>query len=126
MSDRSVDRSVAARADPLVDVCRVAALRVAHLPTGRPPARLDLRSAVIDRLIGAQSLLPRQFRLVVVAAHLPEGLARLPGQACPHVADHRTGGAVDLGVQVENGTESRPRGLAGPSPHPVGTPSLPR
>ncbi len=65
-------------ADALVDVAASAPLMV-------PPGRSALlRFGVVERLVVAQSLLPRDIQLVIVAGH---GLQD---------ATHVTGGAVDL------------------------------
>ncbi|WP_305783304.1 hypothetical protein [Symbioplanes lichenis] len=61
--------------DRLVDVATTAPLRVTA------PARL--RFGVVERLVVAQSALPRDVRLVVVAGHST-------------AATHATGGTVDL------------------------------
>lgn len=71
--------------EALVDVATSAPLRV-------PPGRQALlRVAVVDRLVVAQSLLPRYVRLVVVAGHGTGDAA------------HLTGGAVDLTLSPVDG-----------------------
>ncbi|MFI1996117.1 hypothetical protein [Actinoplanes sp. NPDC020271] len=64
--------------ESLVDVAASAPLTV---PPGR---RALLRFGVVERLVVAQSLLPRSVQLVIVAGHGAQD------------AVHRTGGAVDL------------------------------
>ncbi|MFJ7213424.1 hypothetical protein [Amycolatopsis sp. NPDC098790] len=69
--------------EALVDV-RSAPLRVAG-PT-------YLRYGLVDRLVTAQSLLPRDVRLLVVDGYRPPGGTPFPAAA------HPTGGAVDVTV----------------------------
>ena len=66
--------------EPLVDVQASAPLRVAG-----PTRRTLLRFGVVERLVLAQSLLPRDLHLVVVDGHRPGD-------------DHGSGGAADLTV----------------------------
>src|SRR5262245_14674398 len=88
--------------EPLVDVGTAAPLRVARPET-------YLRYGVVDRLVTAQSLLPRAVRLLIVDGHRPAA-QRCQHVTCaleeaadtatcttpPAVAPHPTGGAVDL------------------------------
>ena len=84
------------RVEPLRDLDQVDALRAA------PGTRL--RSGVVDRLLVAQTLVPRALRFLVVAGHhLPT--ATTP---CPHVTGHATGGAVDLTAFVDRSADPRP------------------
>ncbi|MFI5593375.1 M15 family metallopeptidase [Amycolatopsis sp. NPDC051758] len=67
--------------EPLVDVRASAPLSVAGPP-------VHLRYGVVERLVTAQSLLPRTVRLLIVDGHRPA--------TRPTVAPHPTGGAVDI------------------------------
>jgi zinc D-Ala-D-Ala dipeptidase len=105
------------RGEMLINVAAHSPLRVAkpHNVTGGQHSPPYLRTGVVDRLVAAQSLLPRDVLLLVVAGHLPAIL--LPettsdsGTASPErtgvaltavdsaavpLAAHYTGGAVDL------------------------------
>lgn len=90
-----------------------------------------LRSGVVERLVAAESLLPRGFQLLVIEGYRPARLQRTyfedyrrqlldrhPGWdeqrsfveaskfvAPPQVAPHQTGGAVDLTLCRDNGVE---------------------
>jgi D-alanyl-D-alanine dipeptidase len=79
--------------EDLVDLAGVASLRLAGHPAG-PDVRL--RATVVDRLVTAQSLMPRSWRLLVIQGYLP------PSSIRPGVTDgtvlHVTGGAVDLSL----------------------------
>ncbi|MFD5828346.1 hypothetical protein [Lentzea sp. NPDC060358] len=68
--------------EALVDVGTSAPLRVA--------GTVLLRRGLVDRLVTAQSLLPRAVRLFLVAGH------RATDSSCAAQTAHRTGGAVDL------------------------------
>jgi zinc D-Ala-D-Ala dipeptidase len=78
--------------DPLVDLRTVLPLRVAGRPTADSAVRL--RSGVVDRLVAAQSLLPRHARLLIVRGYAPDG-----------AAGHDTGAAVDLSLSTVDGEE---------------------
>jgi D-alanyl-D-alanine dipeptidase len=87
--------------EPLVDLGEAAPLLVAAAAAGTPG--VYLRSGVVDRLVIAQSLLPRELRLLILAGHLPAArTATDPGAvACWNarpatLPPHLTGGAVDL------------------------------
>ncbi len=70
--------------EPLVDVRTTSPLWV-----GAPPGTsIRLRSGLVDRLVLAQSLLPRPVRLLIVVGHVGSH------------ATHCTGGAVDLTLFV--------------------------
>ncbi|MFG1606547.1 hypothetical protein [Actinoplanes sp. NPDC049265] len=84
MSDPSlVQVPVRESVEPLIDVETSAPLRVAG-----PGSGPMLRFGVVERLVVAQSLLPRDVHLVIVAGHRPGD----DGDA------HPTGGAVDLAL----------------------------
>lgn len=93
--------------EPLVDVQASAPLRVA--------GRTFLRSGLVDRLVTAQSLLPREVRLLVVNGYRPPGRAvrapRLRRRAGPSV--HRG----PHGVRRPTGGRSTPDRRSG-RPHP--------
>jgi D-alanyl-D-alanine dipeptidase len=74
------------------------------------PIRLDLRLAdtfasvrigVADRLVTAQTLIPRGLRLLIIAGYLPPPPHTAPLAYEPHF----TGGAVDLTLCTDNGVE---------------------
>lgn len=113
--------------EPLVDVQASAPLRVAE--------RTFLRSGLVDRLVTAQSLLPREVRLLLVNGYRPpaapcEHLACAAEQghpsteditACavpPEAAPHPTGGAVDLILADGNEPVPLPACCLGPIPPP--------
>ncbi|MEV6874534.1 hypothetical protein [Amycolatopsis sp. NPDC051128] len=125
--------------EPLIDVQTSAPLRVAG-PT-------YLRYGLVDRLVTAQSLLPRHVRLLIVDGYRPpnpcrhatcaveevklshpdvstEDLDRLVGVCAtpPEVAPHLTGGAVDLTLSDEDravrNTVLLPTCCSGPLPLP--------
>jgi D-alanyl-D-alanine dipeptidase len=95
--------------EALVDV-RSAPLRVAG------PAYL--RYGLVDRLVTAQSLLPRDVRLLVVDGYRPP----CPDPAGPTpfpAAAHPTGGAVDLTLsEVDDAVRPLPACCTGPVPPP--------
>jgi D-alanyl-D-alanine dipeptidase len=76
--------------EPLIDVRAEAPLRV---DSGLTRAHALLRSGVVDRLVVAQSLLPRPIRLLVIDGCRPD------------VIPHSTGGAVDLTLSDVDGEE---------------------
>jgi D-alanyl-D-alanine dipeptidase len=115
--------------ETLVDVRESAPLRVA--------GRTFLRSGLVDRLVTAQSLLPRRTRLLIVdgyrAPALPCGACAVeeaepgppagsrPAGVCATPADtapHPTGGAVDLTLADGDDTVPLPACRAGPVPPP--------
>ncbi|MEJ2857571.1 MULTISPECIES: hypothetical protein [unclassified Saccharothrix] len=79
---------VAEVGEPLADLGRVEALRVA--PWRSDPVRL--RVSVLDRLVLAQTLLPRELRFLVLRGYGP-------------VALHVSGAAVDLTLCSVDGSE---------------------
>src|SRR4051794_22377374 len=81
----------------LVDVRATAPLQVA----GEHPRFTLLRSSVVDLLVVAQSLLPRDVRLLVVDGYRPAAADR-PTHA-PASAGHLTGAAVDLTLCGQTG-----------------------
>jgi D-alanyl-D-alanine dipeptidase len=84
--------------EALVDVRVSAPLRVS--------GPILLRHGLVDRLVIAQSLLPRDTRLLLVAGHL----------TC--LAEHTTGGGVDLTLSDEDSEEPLPACCAGSIPLP--------
>jgi zinc D-Ala-D-Ala dipeptidase len=78
----------------LCDVRSVEALRVSAVAA---PGALLVRAGIVDRLMVAQSLVPRAVRLLVVAGHH----GWVAGTPCPRTGAHRTGGAVDLMAYVD-------------------------
>jgi D-alanyl-D-alanine dipeptidase len=116
--------------EALVDVLASAPLHVANPET-------YLRHGVVERLVTAQSLLPRAVRLLIVDGYRPAAqrcqhpacaleearlanpglavgdMARLTGEctAPPPVAPHPTGGAVDITLSHGHSVEAR-AGLA--------------
>lgn len=93
--------------EPLRDVGRVEALRLS-------PAANDvfLRAGIVDRLMVAQTLVPRALRLLVVAGHPPV-------TACPRSGAHATGAAVDLTAHVDGCPEPAPWSPAPPPDWPL-------
>lgn len=117
--------------EPLIDVRTAAPLRVDPRQADPAGAYAHLRCGVVDRLVTAQSMLPRGIRLLIIegyrplttqeryfqeyrdqlyrahpdwsAAELDEEASRYiaPPQVAPHVA----GAAVDLTLHGEDGTE---------------------
>jgi hypothetical protein len=88
-SSRQSDMPGAAsrRVDPLRDLGQVEALLTAPWAT----SGIHLRARVVDRLVVAQTLVPRALRFLIVAGHPLTSTS-----ACTHLAGHATGGAVDL------------------------------
>src|SRR5690242_749633 len=117
--------------EPLADVRAVAPLLVDDRQADPAGAYAHLRSGVVDRLVAAQSLLPRGIRLLIIEGYRPlatqeryfrshhEQLRRahpewpaatLYEQASryispPHVAPHVAGAAVDLTLCTGDGVE---------------------
>lgn len=122
--------------EPLVDVRASAPLWVA--------GRTYLRYGLVDRLVTAQSLLPRDVRLLIVDGYRPpalpcrhltcaveearllrpdmstEDLGRLAGRCAmpPPAAPHPTGGAVDLTLSEVDDPVGLPACCTGPIPPP--------
>lgn len=105
--------------ETLVDVAASAPLRVA--------GRTFLRSGLVDRLVAAQSLLPRKVRLLIVAGYRPPAMpcqyltcaveqAELVCTTPPETAPHPTGGAVDLTLVDGDDTVLLPECCVGPIP----------
>ncbi|MFC3890994.1 hypothetical protein ACFOWZ_05865 [Lentzea rhizosphaerae] len=83
----------------------------------RTAGPVHLRSGLVDRLVTAQTLLPREVRLLIVDGYRPPALpcrnlacALDPGSdVCatpPGTAPHLTGGAVDLTLANRDGRAS--------------------
>jgi zinc D-Ala-D-Ala dipeptidase len=88
--------------EPLCDLRHVEALRLAAAaPFG---VAVRVRTGVVDRLLVAQTLVPRALRLLVLAGQ-HEPTADSP---CPLAAAHRTGAAVDLTAHVDGLPEPDP------------------
>jgi zinc D-Ala-D-Ala dipeptidase len=103
--------------EPLVDVRNIPALTVDPRLAGRPGSSTRLRSGVIDRLVTAQSLLPRGLRLLVVEGHRTEHRQR----------EHFAASLADLAVAYPDWPAERVREEAGwhctasgPAPHLTG------
>ena len=140
---RLADVPVRECGEPLVDLGRVASLRVDPKTARTSPTGGLVRATVVDRLVTAQSLLPRGLRLLVLdglrdEAGLPsrqadravllrgaypdwpmQQLLDEAGWECSPAdpAAHATGGAVDLTLCTETG-EQLPMGCpphAGPA-----------
>jgi len=106
--------------ESLVDVRASAPLRVAR--------QTFLRHGLVDRLVTAQSLLPRDVRLLIVDGYRPPASPCRhsmcepgpAGETCPvpaTVVPHPTGGAVDLTLSHEHdATVSLPACCTGPVP----------
>lgn len=82
--------------EPLVDLGAGAPLTVAA-------GGALLRSGVVDRLVIAQSLLPRELRLLILAGYGTGDREAAAGLGCRHprpvdLPPHLTGGAVDVTV----------------------------
>jgi D-alanyl-D-alanine dipeptidase len=117
--------------EPLVDLRTVEALRVDQRLADPEGVFAHVRLSVADRLIAAQTALPRDLRLLVVEGFRPASLQRRyfaetmaahqaehPGWdeqrahveasryvSPPEVAPHVSGGAVDLTLCTVSGTE---------------------
>jgi hypothetical protein len=75
------------RVEPLRDLGQVEALRTASWHG----SGIRLRTRVVDRLVVAQTLVPRALRFLIIAGQpLP------PASPCTHALGHTTGAAVDL------------------------------
>jgi zinc D-Ala-D-Ala dipeptidase len=88
------------RVEPLRDLGQVEALRTASWNT----PEIRLRTGIVDRLMVAQSLVPRALRFLIIAGHRPPQVS----SPCPHATDHTTGGAVDLTAHVDGSPEPAP------------------
>ena len=95
MRENDMSGARARRVEPLRDLGQVEALRTASWHT----AEVRLRSGVVDRLMVAQTLVPRALRFLIVAGHRRSTMAG----PCPH--GHATGGAVDLTAYVDGSAE---------------------
>ena len=98
--------------EALVDVRASSPLRVAGV--------VLLRRGLVDRLVTAQSLLPRAVRLILVDGHRARALPpSVPSRAAESA--HRTGGAVDLALFDESSPEhdASPLPACGTGPVPL-------
>src|SRR5689334_18702009 len=92
--------------EPLVDVGHVAALAVDPRLLERSGSATRLRGTVVDRLVTAQSLLPRGLRLLILDGHRSAQRQREQVDEC--AGPHRTGGAADLTLCDARGVEVDP------------------
>ncbi|MGP3954410.1 M15 family metallopeptidase [Nonomuraea sp. 3N208] len=118
-------------AEPLVDLRTLEAIRVDPRLADEAGAYAHVRQSVSDRLVVAQTRLPRELRFLIVEGFRPPGLQRQyfasavtrqraahPGWddararieasryvSPPEVAPHITGGAVDLTLCTSGGVE---------------------
>jgi zinc D-Ala-D-Ala dipeptidase len=92
--------------EALVDVRKVSVLRLDPRLADLSPVGVHLRATVVDQLVTAQSLLPRDIRLLILGGYRPPGLEPA-GSHCtqPDPEAHLSGGAVDLSLCTEGGTE---------------------
>jgi D-alanyl-D-alanine dipeptidase len=89
--------------EELIDLRTVPSLTVADALLTKPPGPF-LRVTVVDRLVTAQSLLPRDLRVLVIGGHQVSGetaWCRLESALTPH----NTGAAADLTLCDEFGAE---------------------
>jgi zinc D-Ala-D-Ala dipeptidase len=99
--------------EPLRDLQQVEALRLATAVAAE--AAVLLRTGIVDRLMVAQTLVPRALRLLVVAGHhAPATVGR-----CPHGATHATGAAVDLTAHLDGSPEPDPWSAIPPPDWPL-------
>ncbi|MET9118785.1 M15 family metallopeptidase [Streptomyces longwoodensis] len=132
LSDHRVAATrVADNGEPLVDTRRTAALRVDARKADEDGSYAHVRADVLRRLLVAQGALPPGLRLLLVEGFRPPGLQRRyfeeysatlraadpaasPARvrelasayvSPPEVAPHVSGGAVDLTLCAEDGTE---------------------
>lgn len=124
------DTPVNDRRESLIDVRTVAALRVDHRMSSQHDGFALLRATVVDRLVVAQSLLPRGLRLLIVEGYRTPALQqahfeaychdlrlghpewphqRIEAEAswhcAPGPAPHMTGAAIDLTLCSTDGIE---------------------
>jgi D-alanyl-D-alanine dipeptidase len=92
--------------EALVDVRKVSVLRLAPRLADVSPVGVHLRATVVDQLVTAQSLLPRDIRLLILGGYRPPGL-KLAERHCalPDPDAHLSGGAADLSLCTEGGIE---------------------
>ncbi|MFF9158948.1 M15 family metallopeptidase [Streptomyces longwoodensis] len=132
LSDHRVAATrVADNGEPLVDTRRTAALRIDARKADEDGSYAHVRADVLRRLLVAQGALPPGLRLLLVEGFRPPGLQRRyfeeysatlraadpaasPARvrelasayiSPPEVAPHVSGGAVDLTLCAEDGTE---------------------
>ncbi|MFJ4809208.1 M15 family metallopeptidase [Streptomyces longwoodensis] len=132
LSDHRVAATrVADNGEPLVDTRRTAALRIDTRKADEDGSYAHVRADVLRRLLVAQGALPPGLRLLLVEGFRPPGLQRRyfeeysatlraadpaasPARvrelasayiSPPEVAPHVSGGAVDLTLCAEDGTE---------------------
>lgn len=78
-------------------------------------AGVCVRASIVDRLLVAQTLVPRALRLLVVAGHDPSA----PIDPCPRSAAHATGAAVDLTAHLDGCSEPAPWSVLPPADWPL-------
>ncbi len=132
LSDKRIaETSVRECGEPLLDLRTVEALQLDLRLADPAGAFAHVRVSVADRLVAAQTRLPRGLRLLIVEGYRPpalqwryfadalarhraahpewdEGRARIETSryvAPPEVAPHTTGGAVDLTLCTADGVE---------------------
>jgi D-alanyl-D-alanine dipeptidase len=93
---------------PVRDCGEPLAVLGAGAPLSAVTEGVSLRSGVVDRLVTAQSLLPRELRLLVLAGYRTGDREAAAGLGCRHprsvdLPPHLTGGAVDLTVVGPSG-----------------------
>jgi zinc D-Ala-D-Ala dipeptidase len=92
--------------EALVDVRKVSVLRLAPRLADVSPAGVYLRATVVDQLVTAQILLPRDIRLLILGGHRPPGVEPAVRYCTQPDSDaHLSGGAADLSLCTEGGTE---------------------
>jgi D-alanyl-D-alanine dipeptidase len=132
LSDRRIDAIAPGESDePLVDLRRIPELRLDRRYADEDGAFGHLREGVVARLLDAQAALPGGLRLLITEGYRPldrqqeifDGYLEELGKRHPewdtsrvyveatkyvspvHVAPHSTGGAVDLTLCADDGTE---------------------
>ncbi|MFC4070192.1 M15 family metallopeptidase [Actinoplanes subglobosus] len=132
LSDRRIDAITPGDSDePLIDLREVPGLRLDRRYADDDGDFGHLREGVVSRLLDAQATLPGGLRLLIIEGYRPldrqqeifDGYVKELGERHPgwepgrvyveatkfvspvHVAPHSTGGAVDLTLCTEDGTE---------------------
>jgi D-alanyl-D-alanine dipeptidase len=89
--------------EPLVDLSTVTAIRLRPAAGHRELVRL--RRGVVDRIVAAQSLLPIDVRLLVLAGYRSPMAGPRYSASFPKALPHATGGEVDLTLCGPAGVE---------------------